>query len=148
MFAMGESAERFGSLRPSVLARLVEVRGAIDPIYAAMPDDGFRDRIDAFLSKIEAYLSDGDWPRFARFVRRWMSLPLGEGQSAESVLHSVVAIGDVIVQHVRQNEPANRATVTFIGELNRLTLATVRVMVETLADELSRRQAKQGEGAT
>ena len=146
---MGERAvELFTQLRPQFLSRLDEVREALDESYQGLDPASAHERFEMLVDRYESYLAESDVDGHRRFLRRWLALRLAEGRSPESVLHVLVAVGDVIVQVSRNNLPPSASTLALVRELQRLTYVTARLVVDVLADDLERKSAsasKRGE---
>jgi hypothetical protein len=139
---MAERAvELFTQLRPQFLARLDEVREALDESYQGLELDTARERFEILVDRYEGYLDKSDLDGHRRFLRRWLALRLAEGRSPESVLHVLVAVGDVLVQVSRANLPPAPATLDLVRELQRLTYVTARLVVDILAEDLERKSA-------
>ena len=142
---MGEGyAKTFESLRPYILDRLVEVRGAIDHAYASIPDDVIRSQFDQVLERMQGYLTDGDNKKYRGFANRWVAMRMGEGFPPENVVHAVVALGDVVVQVARHRLGSGDDAMKFVRAATHMTFVAARMVVETLADDLAarRRQRK------
>jgi hypothetical protein len=133
-------AQMFESLRPDVLTRLVEVRASIDNSYAALPDEVIREQFDQVLDRMQAYLDERDQDKYRGFLHRWMALRIGEGFTAENLIHSVVALGDVVVQLARHRQQDDPETLPFVLQVVKMTHLAARLIVENLAEELARRQ--------
>lgn len=139
-WAMAErAAELFAKLRPEFLARLLEVREALDESYRSLSSEAASERFELLVDRYVAYLGDSDTEGHRRFLRRWLALRLAEGRSAESVLHALVAAGDVLVQVARTSLPPSGSTLEMVRELQRLTFVTARLVVDILAEDLERK---------
>lgn len=137
---MGERhAQTFESLRGAVLERLVEVRSSIDHAFAAVPDDVIRDQFDQILARMQGFLADGEVERYRGFLHRWTAIRVGEGYSAENLVHSIVALGDVVIQTAKLRLPPDQETMLFCREVVRMSGLAARLIVDNLADELRRR---------
>lgn len=142
---MGEGyAKTFESLRPYILDRLVEVRGAIDHGYASMPDDVIRKQFDQVLERMQSYLADGDNEKYRGFASRWVAMRMGEGFPPENVAHALVALGDVVVQVAKHRLGTGDDAMKFVRAATQMNFALARMVVETLAEDMSarRRQRK------
>lgn len=135
------AAELFTKLRPQFLARLDEVREALDESYQGLDPGLARERFEMLVDRYQGYLAESDVDGHRRFLRRWLALRLAEGRSPESVLHVLVAIGDVLVQVARTNLPPTPTTLDLVRELQRLTYVTARLVVDVLAEDLERKSA-------
>lgn len=143
----GRPAELLTQLRPQVLARLDEVREALDESYQSLDAVVARERFEMLVDRYQAYLAEADVDGHRRFLRRWLALRLAEGRSPESVLHVLVAFGDVLVQVARNSLPPAATTLELVRELQRLTYVTARLVVDVLAEDLGRKSAKKGGAA-
>ncbi len=139
-----DHAETFESLRGDVLAKLIDIRTSIDRAYERIPDDIVAGQFDAVLGKMAAYLKSGDSSAYRGFVTRWSAMREGEGFGPENVIHSVVAIGDVVVRTAHKKfGPGERAD--FLRAVTEATALSARWLVEALADQLSERSAQLAE---
>lgn len=139
-WAMAErAAELFAQLRPEFLARLIEVREALDESYRTLPAELAAERFELLVDRLAAHLRVADTEGHRRFLRRWLALRLAEGRSPESVLHALVAAGDVLVQVARSSLPPAGSTLALVRELQRLTYLTSRLVVDILAEDLERK---------
>jgi hypothetical protein len=137
-----EHAEIFDSLRPDVLARLIEVRGSIDHAYEKIPEATIREHFDLALDKMYIYLATEDVSTYRRFVSRYMAVRVGEGLSHEDLIHSAVAINDVVVQVAREAMPESPAREEFIRAMMRMSFVHARMLVALVAEDLSERTAQ------
>lgn len=133
---MARHARTFEAIRPEVLERLVDVRGSIDHTLSGVPSHLIRQEFDAVLDHMEAYLADQDVERYRSFASRWVAFRLGEGFSPENLIHSVVAIGDVVLDLGRRRLPPGGETSEFLREVARMNFVAARLIVEILAAEL------------
>jgi hypothetical protein len=133
-------ARLLAALRPEVLARLVEVRGSIDHAYASIPPDVIRGQFDIVLDKMQSYLVTQDASQYRGFATRWLAMRVGEGFAPENVIHSAVAIGDVIVQVAQARLGQTDECVDFVSNMVHLNFAVTRMLVEILAQDLERRK--------
>lgn len=133
---MERHARTFETIRPEVLDRLVDVRGSIDHTLSGVPSQVIRQEFDAVLDRMQTYLLDGDAGRYRSFAVRWVAFRLGEGFSPENLIHSVVALGDVVLEVARRRLPFGADSADFTREVARMNFVAARIIVETLADEL------------
>jgi hypothetical protein len=130
---MGEGyARTFAMLRPYILARLVDVREAIDHRYAAIPDEIIRDQFDRVLDRMQSYLEHSDAEKYRSFANRWVAMRMGEGFAAENVIHSLVALADVVVQVSQQQLGASDGVMGFVRAVTQMNFLTARMVVESL----------------
>ncbi len=139
-----DHAETFESLRTDVLAKLVDIRTSIDRAYERIPDDVAAGQFDVVLGKMAAYLRSGDSSAYRGFVTRWAAMREGEGFGPENVIHSMVAIGDVIVR-VAQKKFGPGERTDFLRAVTETTALSARWLVEGLADQLAERTAQLAE---
>lgn len=138
---MGEGyAKTFESLRPNILDRLVEVRGAIDHGYAAIADDVMRAQFAQVLSQMQSYLAAGNSEKFRGFASRWVAMRMGEGFPPENIAHSLAALGDVVVQVARHRLGSTDDAMKFVRAATQMNFALARMVVEILADDMSARR--------
>ena len=133
---MERHARTFEAIRPEVLGRLLDVRGSIDHTLSGVPSQVIREDFDAVLDRMQTYLLDGDEARYRSFAERWVAFRLGEGFSPENLIHSVVALGDVVLEVARRRLSAGPETADFTREVARMNFVAARLIVETLAAEL------------
>ncbi|HLU66176.1 MAG TPA: hypothetical protein VKZ63_07860, partial [Kofleriaceae bacterium] len=86
-----------------MLDRLVDVRGSIDHTLSAVPSHLIRQEFDSVLDRMSSYLADHDVARYRAFAARWVAFRLGEGFSPENLIHSMVAIGDVVLEVAKRS---------------------------------------------
>ena len=143
---MERHARTFEAIRPEVLGRLLDVRGSIDHTLSGVPSQVIRQEFDAVLDRMQTYLTDGDAGRYQSFAVRWVGFRLGEGFSPENLIHSVVALGDVVLEVARRRLPDAPDTADFAREVARMNFVAARLIVDTLADELESmsRSARRG----
>jgi hypothetical protein len=133
---MERHARTFEAIRSEVLDRLLDVRGSIDHTLSAVPSQVIRQEFDAVLDRMQSYLLDGDTGRYRSFAARWVAFRLGEGFSPENLIHSVVALGDAVLEVARRRLPRGPDSADFSREVARMNFVAARHIVETLADEL------------
>ncbi len=131
--------ELFAGLRDTSVARLVELREAIDESYIALSEQEAKERFELLFDRTTNFLNDNDTDRQRRFVRHWLALRLGEGRSPESVMHALVATGDILVQVVRLELPPGAEALELVHALQHSTYVTARSVVVVLADDLNRK---------
>jgi len=139
-----DHAETFESLRGDVLAKLVDIRTSIDRAYERIPDDVVSGHFDVMLNKMAAYLGSGDAAGYREFVTRWAAMREGEGFGPEKVVHSVVAIGDVVVRTAQKKFGPGERT-DFLRAVTDATALSARWLVEAVAEQLSERSAQLAE---
>jgi len=141
--AAGGHSKTFDALRPAVLSQLLELRGTIDDAYQALDPDAAAEEFSHIISQLQAHLDLPMGERLRDFAERWVALRIAEGQSPRSLLHSVVAIGDVIVAVAKKQLPSNEETVQFVRAVVHANFVAARSVVEVLALDLERRRGSQ-----
>jgi hypothetical protein len=140
-------ADTFESLRGDVLDRLVGIRASIDEAYARIPDDVVREQFDVVLGKIAGYLRNEDVEQYRSFVSRWAAMREGEGFGAENVIHSIVAVADVVARSAqRRLEPSPERT-ALIRAVMQVNAGAARMLVDGLANRLAHLSAQMKSGA-
>src|SRR5688500_14095101 len=134
---VGGHAATFEQIRPEVLERLLDVRGSIDQAFSGIPSQVIRQEFDSVLERMQSYLDDRNTERTRSFATRWVAFRLGEGFSPENLIHSVVALGDVVVEVARTRLPPGSETAEFVREVVRMNFIAARLIVESLAAELA-----------
>lgn len=137
-----EHAQVFDSLRPRVLERLLEVRGSIDHAYAKVPEPEIRGHFELVLDKMYTFLATEDMGTYAGFVSRYVTVRVGEGFTHENIIHSTVAIGDVVTQVAREELQESPQRDRFIRTIMRLNFLQARMLVEFVAQDLAERLAQ------
>ena len=136
----------FFRLRPDIVARLAEIKDVLDPAYARLSAEAVCGQFEPLLARMQSFFDDRDADRYARFVAQWVALRMGEGSSAESMIHSIAGLGDVITQVAKHRlDPSSAELAKFLRTSIRLHFLAVRTIIEMLADEHARRQAEQYE---
>lgn len=133
-------SEAFAALRPSVLARLLEMRANLDPSLGRLDEVTARAQIDAVLDHVANYIATGDAGLQRAFLHTFMAMRAAEAQSPAGVLAMLVAIGDTAAQ-VAQESGAAELTLL----LTRVNASTARVVNDLIADELQRRLEQKDE---
>lgn len=146
---MGQAfSELFEALRPDALRRLVEVRGTIDSALSAVPAEVIGGQFDAVLTGMATYLRDRDAAKFRGFISRWVAVRIGEGFASDNMVHSIVAVGDVVIQVAKQKHGPTPEVQAFARELVQLGFIAARQVVQILAEELQRRMSQRRERDT
>lgn len=135
-------AQLFESLRPQVMERLLEVRGSIDHAYTKIAESVIEEHFSLVLDKMYTFLATQDTTVYHRFVRRYMAMRTGEGFTHENLIHSAVAIGDVVAQVTRERMPESVHRDDFIREVMRMNFIHARMMVAVVAEDLAERTAQ------
>lgn len=140
---MGERhAQIFDALRAEILARLVDVRGSIDHAYDKISTPVIREHFDIMLDKVRTFLATGDAGSYRRFASRYLAIRVAEGFSHENLIHSIVAIGDVVAQVARSKLDPSPEREAFVREVMLMNFVHARMLVSFLADELAERVAQ------
>ena len=141
---MGEpSHERLlERLRPRALARLLKVRASIDPAYARIPDHQAERQFDRVLGKMAAFLGEGDLEPYRRFADRWAAMRAGQGFSREGLIHSAVAIGDVLVRTAREELGQTPECESLVRAVTHMTYLAARMLVDNLAADVERAEKR------
>ena len=140
MAMAADPAAMLESLRPAVLARLVELRGSLDHALARLSETDARKQLDPVLRHMQAYLTTWDWRLHRNFLQTYLAMRAGDGMSSDDVLHVLAAIGDIVVETVRRqlaDHPAQPALLVAVAKFN---AHTVRGVIDLVAEELGRRR--------
>jgi hypothetical protein len=129
------------SLRPAVLARLVEIRGSLDHALARVPEHAAREHFDAVLRHLQTYLTTWDWRLHRSFLQSYLAMRAGDGMTSDDVLHALSAIGEVVVEMVR-HAPEHPGTPSLMVALAKFNAHTVRGVIDLVAEDLDRRRAQ------
>ena len=141
-------ARAYDALRPQILARLLELRGSLDPSLGRLDEATARAQIGAVLDHLGNYITTGDLGLHRAFLHTFLAMRAAEAQGPAAVLSMLVAIGDTAAQ-VAQEEGAGTsegAELTLL--LTRVTASTARAVNDLIADELQRRAGHKVELAT
>jgi hypothetical protein len=79
---------------------------------------------------------------YRRFVSRYMAVRVGEGLSQEDLIHSAVAIGDVVVQVARETISESPGREQFIRAIIHMSFVHARMLVTLVAEDLAERTAQ------
>ena len=139
MTAAQANVAAFDTLRPAMLARLVEVRTSLDHAIARWSDDAARAMFDQVLIGVQTLMATSDQALHRGFVRSFVALRGAEGLPPDHALRLLVAIGDVAIQVARSGRPDDAALPLAITHALRIT---ARLVNEVTADELARRLAQ------
>lgn len=137
-----DHAAMLESLRPALLARLVEVRGSLDYGLARASEAEAREHLDAVLRHQAAYLATWDWRLHRSFLQTYLAMRAGDGMTSDDVLHVLSAIGDVAVEVARARFAESPALPGLLVALARFNAHTVRGVIDLVAEELERRRAQ------
>ncbi|MCG8423453.1 MAG: hypothetical protein MJE77_36600 [Proteobacteria bacterium] len=132
----------FDDLRTDILTRLVEVRGGIDPAYEKIPDLVIREHFNIVLDKLRAFLATGENGSYRRFASRYMAIRVAEGFGAENLIHTIVAIGDIVAQVARARLDPSPDRESFVRAVMRMNFVNARMLVAFLAEDLAERVAQ------
>lgn len=138
----GSHAELFDTIRADVLERLVEVRGSIDHAYASLSDEIVREQFGVVLDKMRSYLVTQNPELYRSFATRWLAMRTGQGFAAENIIHSVVALGHVVMDVAKARFGPTPQYYSFARAMSHLNYVAARMLVELLADELARRTSQ------
>ena len=130
------------SLRPLVLARLVEIRGQLDHALARTEEPQAREQFDQVLRHLQTYLTTWDWRLHRSFLQTYLAMRGGDGMTSDDVLHVLSAIGDVVVEMVRRHAPEHAVTPSLMVALAKFNAHTVRGVIDLVAEDLERRRAQ------
>lgn len=128
------------SLRGDVLGRLVEAAGSIDQDFLAMGAEQTQAEMGVLLDKMESYLVSEDPQLYRSFASTQLAMRIGQGGSAEGLVHLVVTVCDVISQTARERMSTDPGCKGFILEVQRMSFVATRMLVALIADELADRQ--------
>jgi hypothetical protein len=142
MSASPGHASVLASLKPAVLARLVEVRSSLDHGFAQLDEAGARAQLEQVVDHQTAFLGGGDPTLLRGFLRSYRAVRAADGLGPENLLHAVIAIGDVMTQVAQKELPAGPRTAELVSSLVRVSWSTARMVVEMIAEELGGRQAQ------
>lgn len=132
-------ARSYDALRPKIMHRLLELRGALDPSLARLDDANARAQIGAVLDHLGNFIATGDLGLHRGFLHTFLAMRAAEAQSPASVLAMLVAIGDTAAQ-VAQDEDPTGSELTLL--LTQVTASTARAVNDLIAEELARRTAQ------
>lgn len=139
-------ARSYEALRPLVLDRLLELRGALDPSLGRLDDATARAQIGAVLDHLGNFIATGDIGLHRGFLHTFLAMRAAEAQSPASVLALLVAIGDTAAQVAQEGgtgAEGDGAELTLL--LTRVTASTARVVNDLIAEELGRRVEQRAE---
>jgi hypothetical protein len=134
-------ARSYDALRPKVLHRLLELRGALDPSLARLDDATARAQIGAVLDHLGNFIATGDLGLHRGFLHTFLAMRAAESQSPASVLAMLVAIGDTAAQVAQEEHDGGELTLL----LTRVTASTARAVNDLIAEELARRAGQRND---
>jgi hypothetical protein len=129
----------FEQLRPTILARLVEVKASLDHAIARWSADTAQAMFDKVLIGLQTLMATNDAGLHRGFVRSFVALRGAEGLSPDHALRLLVSIGDVAVQVAKSQRADDGSLPLAIIYAMRVT---ARLVNEVTADELARRLAQ------
>ncbi|MCB9561322.1 MAG: hypothetical protein H6709_19995 [Kofleriaceae bacterium] len=141
MATPADHAAHLESLRPAVLARLVEIRGSLDHALGRVPEAEAREHLDAVLRHMQAYIATWDWRLHRAFLQSYLALRAGDGMSSDDVIHVLAAVGDVVVEAVRAQARSSTDQEVVVA-VTKVNAHTVRGVIDLVAEELERRRAQ------
>jgi hypothetical protein len=142
MATPADHAATLESLRPAVLARLVEIRASLDYTLGRASESDARDHLDAVLRHLQNYLTTWDWRLHRSFLQTYLAMRAGDGMSSDDVLHLLHAIVDVVIDNVRAKREEHAATPELVVALAKFSAHTVRCVIDLVAEDLDRRRAQ------
>ncbi|MEZ4403365.1 MAG: hypothetical protein R3B06_25285 [Kofleriaceae bacterium] len=129
----------FEALRPAIGARLVELRGSLDHAIARTTPEEARVLFDGVLHAVATLLATGDHDLHRGFVHSFVAVRATEGVGPDHAQRLLVAILDVAAAEARAKHPDDPTAALAITHAARLT---ARIINDTIADEIGRRQAQ------
>ena len=135
-------AHALARLKPALLARLIDVRASLDHGFARLDEAAARAQLEPLIDHQLGFLASGDPALLRGFLRSWRAVLAADGVGPESLLHVVIAIGDVVAQVAQQQLDAGARTAEVVSSLARVTWTTARLVVETIAEDLAARAAQ------
>lgn len=142
MATPADHAATLDSLRPAVLARLVEIRSSLDYTLARLPEPDVRTHLDAVLRHMQTYVATWDWRLHRSFLQTYLAMRSGDGMTSDDVIHVLAAIGDIVVETVRKQLAESPMLPELLSALARFNAHTVRGVIDLVAEELERRRAQ------
>lgn len=130
------------SLRPAVLARLVEIRGTLDHSLARSSEHDAREQFDAVLRHQVTYLTTWDWRLHRSFLQTYLAMRAGDGMSSDDVLHVLSSIGEVVAETVRSQLGDHPIAPSLMVALAKFNAHTVRGVIDLVAEDLERRRSQ------
>lgn len=142
MATPADHAATLDSLRPAVLARLVEIRGSLDYALARMPEAEARAHLEPVLQHMQTYVATWDWRLHRSFLQTYLAMRGGDGMTSDDVIHVLAAIGDLVVETVRKQLADAPVLPELLSALARFNAHTVRGVIDLVAEDLERRRAQ------
>ena len=135
-------ARAYEALKPTILARILQLRTSLDASIARLDEQAAASQIGAFLDHLGNYIATGDVGLHRAFLHTFLAMRAAEAQGPAAVLAMCVAIGDTAAQ-VAQEEGAGTiegAELTLL--LTRVTASTARAVNDLIAAQLEARVAQ------
>lgn len=136
------AVDAYATLRPRILARLLELRATLDPSLGRLDEATARGQVDAVLDHIGNFLATGDVGLQRAFLHTFLAMRAAEAQSPAAVLAMLVAIGDTAAQVAQEVGAGTREGAELTLLLTRVNASTARAVNDLIAEELDRRQAQ------
>jgi hypothetical protein len=142
MATPADHAATLETLRPAVLAHLVEIRGSLDHALARLADAEARHHLDSVLRHLQTYLTTWDWRLHRSFLQTYLAMRAGDGMTSDDVLHVLSAIGEVVAETVRRDLEDHPVQPELLVALAKFNAHTVRVVIDLVAEDLERRRTQ------
>lgn len=145
-------ARAYEALRPTISARLLDLRATLDPSLGRLDEAAARAQLDAVLEHLGNFIATGDHGQHRAFLQTFLAIRAAEGQSPAAVLAMLVAIGDTATQIAHESATSASAVPTSAPEgaaltllLTRVTASTARAVNDLIAEQLEARAQRRGE---
>ncbi len=126
-------AQHILTLRDDSIRRLVAMRATIDPNFERISDADAASHFGMLLDRLQSFTQTKDADQYTNFARTYLVARVAEGFSHESIVGSVVATGDVVVEAANEAWGNGPQLVNFVRSFRRLTFAATRIMVDSIA---------------
>jgi len=122
-----------------MLAKLLELRGTLDPVLARVDEATARIQLNALLTHVGNLLATGDLASHAGFLRTFLAIRAAEAQGPSAALGALVAICDAAVRVAQDDLGIDARTQPLIAALTQVTVITARLINNLVAEELESR---------
>lgn len=129
----------YDDLRPTILARLLDMRATLDPSLGRLDEATARAQMAAVLEHLGHFLATGDLGLHRAFLQTFLAMRAAEAQGPAAVLAMLVAIGDTAAQVAQEVLAGTRDGAELTLLLTRVTSTTARTINDLIAEELDRR---------
>lgn len=124
-------------MREHILSRLTRERASIDHSLASAPVEEVERHFALLYDQLHRFAVIGNEREYRAFARRFLSASLAEGMEPETVVHTVVTLGDHICRQHR-GWSGDIESARGVRDQARVCFHAVRIFVDEVAESLQR----------